>query len=71
MQYAFQEWLQSGGVQVEGNPTVARELSEFLTRVAQCGAPYQQWCDDLRSHWNITVSGTEVLYPHEEILELR
>nr|XP_027238658.1 uncharacterized protein LOC113829649 [Penaeus vannamei] len=34
-----EEWLQSGGVQVEGNPTVARELSEFLTRVAQCGAP--------------------------------
>lgn len=51
----LQEWLKAGGVQVEGNPTVARELSEFLNRVAQCGAPYQQWCDDLRAQLNITV----------------
>ena len=43
-------------MQVEGNPSVTRELSEFLTRVGQCGAPYQQWCDDLKAQWNIIVS---------------
>nr|XP_045618556.1 uncharacterized protein LOC123770570 isoform X4 [Procambarus clarkii] len=55
-----EEWLQCGGVQVEGNPTVAKELSEFLARVGQCGAPYQQWCDDLRAQWNIAeLEGSE------------
>ena len=54
--FVLQEWLESGGVEVEGNPAVARELGEFLSRVAQCGAPYQQWCEELRHHWNINVS---------------
>lgn len=52
----LQEWLECGGVEVEGGAGVGRELSEFLAKVSQCGAPYQQWCDDLRAQWNITVS---------------
>ncbi|RXG56471.1 Mitotic checkpoint protein BUB3 [Armadillidium vulgare] len=51
-----EEWLEAGGVEIEGNPAVANELCDFFSRVSQCGPPYQQWCDDVKSQWNIVVS---------------
>jgi hypothetical protein len=35
---------------------LCRELRDFLTKVSSCGAPYQQWCTELRQEFPALVS---------------
>ena len=62
MKCLLQEWLVAGGVSLDVDSSVGRELNDFLARVSQCGPPYQQWCDDIKQYWNIAVSG----YPYQQ-----
>lgn len=38
-------------VELEHNIPLNRELRDFLTKVTTCGAPYQQWCAEMRQEF--------------------
>lgn len=37
--------------EMERNAPLNRELREFLAKVVACGAPYQQWCSEIRQEF--------------------
>jgi len=52
----LQEWLRISRVELDRNPPLCRELRDFLVKVSSCGAPYQQWCAELRQEFPALVS---------------
>jgi hypothetical protein len=52
----LQEWLRISRVDLDRNAPLCRELRDFLTKVSSCGAPYQQWCTELRQEFPALVS---------------
>ncbi|KAK7598071.1 hypothetical protein V9T40_006306 [Parthenolecanium corni] len=46
-----EDWMKISRVELEHNSALNRELREFLSRVATCGAPYQQWCADMKQEF--------------------
>ncbi|XP_069678763.1 uncharacterized protein [Periplaneta americana] len=47
----IEEWLRMSRVELDRNAPLCRELRDFLTKVSSCGAPYQQWCTELRQEF--------------------
>jgi hypothetical protein len=56
----LQEWLRISRVDLDRNAPLCRELRDFLTKVSSCGAPYQQWCTELRQEFPALVSSKVV-----------
>ena len=57
----LQEWLRSSRLELESNTSLWRELRDFLAKVQTCGAPYQQWCAEMRQEFPALVSNSN---PH-------
>lgn len=43
-------------VELEHNIPLIREMRDFLAKVTTCGAPYQQWCAEIRQEFPALVS---------------
>ena len=57
---SLQEWLRISRIELDRNPPLCRELRDFLVKVSSCGAPYQQWCTELRQEFPALVSCSAV-----------
>ena len=56
----WQEWLRVSRVELERNINLCRELRDFMSKVSACGAPYQQWCTELRQEFPYLVSKIKI-----------
>ncbi|KAI5748039.1 hypothetical protein M8J77_021207 [Diaphorina citri] len=47
------EWLRISKIELNRNANVCRELRDFFNKITPCGAPYQQWCAELRQEFPV------------------
>ncbi|XP_075223466.1 1-phosphatidylinositol 4,5-bisphosphate phosphodiesterase epsilon-1-like isoform X4 [Lycorma delicatula] len=47
----IEEWLRVSRVELDRNAALCREIREFFCKVSPCGAPYQQWCGEMRQEF--------------------
>ncbi|XP_026688057.1 uncharacterized protein LOC113472487, partial [Diaphorina citri] len=49
----LEEWLRISKIELNRNANVCRELRDFFNKITPCGAPYQQWCAELRQEFPV------------------